>query len=701
MEELRWRTTSVCGVIVFAIALSVLLRGRRAAHLLFAAFATCVAAWYASQALSRFFPAAMWSRATGVLTILLPQLAVHVFESIMPSEGKERRSTQLSRVATISGVPMLLVVLSPYYKHPLALGTLYFYVLGLITAALYTLHRRGQGSASRAIRDRVRFLVVIGAIATTFTLADFLSFLGVPLPPIGAVLATVFIFVLSESLQRRRLADLYELTGRLLVSTVLAFCLAGIFYGFITYIGRFGAMYLNAVLAAIVFLVLFEPLRAEVDKRIRQFFFRERYDLETSIAEVQRRLAHTMEAEEIGTTLMLGLERARRVTGAALYIRDPDGFARIGMLGESAPHRLEALALRPVLERLGTSTSLEELLRSEVEADALAATAAANLGPLRMGILLAVRDDDNELIGLLCVADERIRDAFAPEEIVLLEALAAQVGVAITNTRVYSKLKERDRLATLGAMAAGLAHEVKNPLGAIKGAAQLLEEAMPAAADATTRDFVGIIVDETNRLNRVVSSFLDYARPHAGNPVPLDVNAVVRRTVQIVASAEEHRDIELSLELEEDLPYASIDAEQLRQVLINLVRNATQAMNGQGTIVISTSMRPSSRAFGREDDTYVEISVRDNGPGIGPKELPNLFVPFFTTKEQGTGLGLAISQRIIQTVGGRVEVHSQAGQGTTFTVVLPVAKEKMLSPSAATTTAGEPSVGLSRSASIP
>ena len=586
-------------------------------------------------------------------------------------------------------------------QHPLALGSLYFYVVGLIAAALYTLHRRGQASASRAIRDRVRFLVVIGAIATTFTLGDFLSFLGVPLPPIGAVLATVFIFVLSESLQRRRLADLYELTGRLLVSTVLAFCLAGIFYGFITYIGRFGAMYLNAVLAAIVFLVLFEPLRAEVDKRIRQFFFRERYDLETSIAEVQRRLAHTMEAEEIGTTLMHGLERARRFTSAALYIRDPDGFARIGMLGENAPNRLEALALRPVLDRLGTSMSLEELLRSEVEADVLAATASATLGSLRMGILLAVRDDDNELIGLLCVADERIRDAFAPEEIVLLEALAAQVGVAITNTRVYSKLKERDRLATLGAMAAGLAHEVKNPLGAIKGAAQLLEEAMPAAADATTRDFVGIIVDETNRLNRVVSSFLDYARPHAGNPVPLDVNAVVRRTVQIVASAEEHRDMEISLDLEEDLPYASIDAEQLRQVLINLVRNATQAMNGQGTIVISTSMRPSSRAFGREDDTYLEINVRDNGPGIGPKELPNLFVPFFTTKEQGTGLGLAISQRIIQTAGGRVEVHSQAGQGTTFTVVLPVAKEKMLPPSAAANGTGDKHAPVSRSASTP
>jgi two-component system sensor histidine kinase HydH len=136
-----------------------------------------------------------------------------------------------------------------------------------------------------------------------------------------------------------------------------------------------------------------------------------------------------------------------------------------------------------------------------------------------------------------------VRDAFTPEEIALLETVASQIGVAIANSRVYSRMKERDRLAALGAMAAGLAHEVKNPLGAIKGAAQLLEEldGTSPERDGSSREFVGIILEEVNRLDRVVGSFLDYARPHAGNPIPLDINAAVRRTVQILSSARSSR----------------------------------------------------------------------------------------------------------------------------------------------------------------
>jgi two-component system, NtrC family, sensor histidine kinase HydH len=680
MGDLRDRTTLFCGIIAFAIALSVLLRGRRPVHLLFAAFATCVAAWYASQSLAGLLHSTLWARVTTVLTVLLPQFALRVFEATI--EGP--RTTRFTRIATAAGLPMLVLALSPYHEVPLSLAVLYSYVIAFFVSALYMLHRRGQASSSRAIRDRVRFLVVVGALATTFTLADFVSFRGVNLPPIGAVLAIVFVFVLAESLQRVRMADLYELSGRLLVSTTLAFALAGIFYGFITYIGRFGAMYLNAVLAAIVFLVLFDPLRGEIERRIHQFFFRERRDLETSIVDLRRRLAHTIEMNDLGPVLMAGLERSRRITSAAMYIRDPDGFDLARSIGSDAPPRLEALAIRPLLEQLGNSMPLEERLRSSADADAPLETAAATLGPHRNSVILAVRGDDDELVGLLCVIDERVRDAFTPEEVTLFETLAAQIGVAITNTRVYAKLKERDRLAALGAMAAGLAHEVKNPLGAIKGAAQLLEESVPASDD-TSREFLGIIIEETNRLNRVVGSFLDYARPHQGNPVPLDVNAALRRTIQILVGAKETPELELRLELAERLPFATIDAEHFRQVVINLVQNAIQAVSERGTVRITTSLRATSRRFttdGRDPgDEYIEVSVHDTGHGMGPKVLQNLFVPFFTTKDQGTGLGLAITQRIVQNAGGRVEVQSVPGSGTTFTLVLPAAREKMLSQS--------------------
>jgi two-component system sensor histidine kinase HydH len=739
VEDLRARTTLFCGVIAFAIALSMLLRGRRMAHWLFASFSTCVAFWYVSQSLAGLLedPArSRFDRATTVLTVLLPQFAVHLFHSITPLETPSAAGARLPKIAAVLFVPMLAVALSPFERagaviKALALASVYFYVFGLLAAALTALWRRGEKSPSRAIRDRIRFLAAVGALAMTFTLADFVAFLGVNLPPIGAVLAVVFLFVLAESLTRPRLADLYELSGRLLVSTALAFALAGIFYVFITYIGRFGAMYLNAVLAAIVFLVLFEPLEHEFETRINRFFFRERYDLESSVAELRRRLAHTLENEEMIEVVIAGLERSRRVTTCAIYVRDPDGngFDLAGAVGAAPPNRLESLAMRPLLERLGLSMSLEELAGEAESAPhagetmAPVLTAAEALGPLKSSVILAIRGDNEELVGLLCVADDRVKDAFTPEEIVLLETVAAQMGVAIANSRIYDRMKERDRLAALGSMAAGLAHEVKNPLGAIKGAAQLLEEVTEGGPDTdpTVREFLGIILEETDRLNRVVGSFLDYARPHAGNPVPLDINGAVRRSVQILSSqkaedlrlvvsesspgadvgkmqlaaagASTDREVELRLELADALPRASIDPEKLRQVLMNLVQNAIQAMNGRGCVTIITSTRraprtawvtsPPSGNSGRlppDDADVVDISVSDTGPGISQKVLKNLFVPFFTTKEQGTGLGLAISQSIVQNAGGSIQVQSQQGSGTKFTITLPASDDVLATP---------------------
>ncbi len=731
MEDLRARTTLFCGVIAFAIALSMLLRGRRTQHWLFAAFSTCVAFWYVSQSLTDLMKDVGFERVTAVLTVLLPQFAVHLFESISPLETRAVEATaartRLPKIATALFVPMLAVALSPYHQagpwvRALVLGAVYFYVFGLLAGALIALWLRGQKSPSRAIRDRIRFLASVGAMAMTFTMGDFVSFLGVYVPPIGAVLAIVFLFVLAESLTRPRLADLYELSGRLLVSTALAFALAGIFYVFITYIGRFGAMYLNAVLAAIVFLVLFEPLEHEIETRINRFFFRERYDLETSVVELRRRLAHTLENEEMIQVVLAGLERSRRATSCAIYLRDLDdsGFDIVGSVGAQPPPRLDALAMRPLLDRLGMSLSLEEITReAENDRDASGAggvrealaptmTAVEALGPFKSSVVLAIRGDSEELVGLMCVADDRVRDAFTPEEIALLETVAAQMGVAIANSRIYARMKERDRLAALGSMAAGLAHEVKNPLGAIKGAAQLLEELGVGAAgdDPQTKEFLGIILEETDRLNRVVGSFLDYARPHAGNPIPVDVNAAVRRTVQILSS-QQPEDVDVKLELAEPMPRALIDPEKLRQVLLNLVHNAIHAMDSHGRVTVGTTHRraagrsgwggPTSERSGqlRGDDggaELVEISVHDTGPGISQKVLKNLFVPFFTTKEKGTGLGLAISQSIVQNAGGSIYVQTQTGSGTKFVISLPAADEALATPVPTTFDAARPAL---------
>jgi signal transduction histidine kinase len=182
-----------------------------------------------------------------------------------------------------------------------------------------------------------------------------------------------------------------------------------------------------------------------------------------------------------------------------------------------------------------------------------------------------------------------------------------------------------------------------------------------------------------------VGSVLDYARPSKGDAGAVDVNAVVKRTLTVLAS-DRTEECELRTELGESLPLVRADAEQLRQVLINLIRNAVQAMGGRGRVQVTTRRRRErvSSTLGRDpavlQSDWIEIAVRDEGPGMAPQVQKNLFVPFFTTKDRGTGLGLAISQRVVEEMGGRIEVVSRPGAGSTFSLVLPAVAEAHVSP---------------------
>ncbi|HLV67051.1 MAG TPA: ATP-binding protein [Polyangiaceae bacterium] len=691
--DLRTRTSLFCGVLALAIAASVLLRGRpRRAQVLFAAFAGDVGLWYLAQWQYHSGRGAVWERSTAVLAVLLPQFALHLFEAIVPQSG--RRPTLL-RVAGALAVPMLVVVLTEH-EHGVVRGAVFLYVFGLLAAGLTALAVRGEHSGSRAIQRRVRFLVLIGAAAATFSLADFLWFIGVPLPPVSAVLSIVFLFVLSESLIRKRLVDLYDILGQLLVSTALAFCLAGIFYVFVVLIGGFETMYLGAILAAIVILVLFEPLREGAERYTHKVFFRERVDLERAVSKARRVLVHVLEAKEMQQVVLTELESSRRATGAALYVRALSGrdFELAAAFGPEAPQRIEVATAHPLIERLDTSASIsfEELTHQiaerrraghvrEAEADERVLAAAEVLGPFKQGLCFGVYGEGHELEAILLVVDDRVRDAFSPDEVSLLEALATQMGVVLENSRQHRRLQERDRLAALGEMAAGLAHEVKNPLGAIKGAAQLLGDT-GSRLDVSEREFVGIILEEVERLDRVVGSVLDYARPSKGELHAVDAGAVVRRTLTVLAS-DRAEDWDVETHIAEGLPLIRADAEQLRQVLMNLVRNAIQAVGGRGKVRVSAALRERGPgAFAAEGPAWVEISVRDEGPGIAPQVLEKLFVPFFTTKPTGTGLGLAVSQRLVEEMGGRIEVTSRPGAGSTFTVVLPTAGDALGAPRA-------------------
>jgi signal transduction histidine kinase len=216
-------------------------------------------------------------------------------------------------------------------------------------------------------------------------------------------------------------------------------------------------------------------------------------------------------------------------------------------------------------------------------------------------------------------------------------------------------------LATVGAMAAGLAHEIRNPLGAIKGAAEYLDPDRFRSGDEA--EFLQVIIDETNRLNSVVSQFLDYARPFRAQFQDTDLNEVVRKTAKLIQA--EHGESRVQLSLDETAPPIRADGEQIKQVVLNLALNGLDASKSKDRPVTISTRHVHDRGV-------IELRVKDEGRGIPPEDLDRIFIPFYTTKQQGTGLGLAVCQRIVHNHGGSIYPESKVGEGTEFVVVLPV-----------------------------
>jgi signal transduction histidine kinase len=254
-----------------------------------------------------------------------------------------------------------------------------------------------------------------------------------------------------------------------------------------------------------------------------------------------------------------------------------------------------------------------------------------------------------------------------------------QAAITIENSRLYEKMKERDRLAALGEMAAGLAHEIRNPLGAIKGAAQYLD---PKDLPAGDSEILQIIVEEVNRLDGVVAQFLDYSRPfptaQSGKFAPTDLNDVIWKTMKLIES-NLPKTVSLEVDLTPGLPSITADAEQLKQVFINLALNAVQAMPDGGRLTVRTRRPHAPVELGLSESTprysadLVEVRFADTGAGIPEDALDRIFIPFYTTKSKGTGLGLAISQRIVKGHGGTIEVQSRLGEGSEFILRFPSA----------------------------
>jgi len=702
--DARTQSALLAAIVCLALALAMLLRqGRTRLWMAFALLNVALLAYQIGDFLYGIFGAAPpWPlRLTLGAAGFIP---VAVLSFIVEFQGESAgRVVGLRRFATATALATVAVAVSPLALMPPARVAAAGAVFVQLTAAVSLLYARMRRAASRTERARLFYLWVGAALCVGLSFGELLIRLaGWPAPPFANVAMTIYLYFLSQTILRHRLLDLNELLGKIVVLASVGVVLALIYGLLVRWTGgaSTGLFLFNTMVASFVILILFEPLKAKVEEKVLSIFFAERFQFVQALSSLRQRMAGIIDVRELGQVVLDGFYETRRVTHASIYLLADDGlgFRRLDYRGPAPTPYIDAATLRALVQsaQAGQKAQLVELVErrlaelrqlmpeSETESTALAeernrlSEIGAAMAAMRAGVTIPLVASQR-VVGFLCVLDDRVAEAFASDELAAMLEVGDQAAITIENSRLYEKMKERDRLAALGEMAAGLAHEIRNPLGAIKGAAQYLDPAQLQGADG---EILQIIVEEVNRLDGVVAQFLEYSRPFPSAVSEkfqsTDLNDVLWKTMKLIESSLPGN-VVLELDLTPGMPALHADAEQLKQVFINLALNAVQAMPDGGRLTVRTRRPHAPIELGLSESTprysadQVEVRFADTGEGIQEDALDRIFIPFYTTKTKGTGLGLAISQRIVKGHGGTIEVQSRVGEGSEFILRFPSA----------------------------
>jgi signal transduction histidine kinase/putative methionine-R-sulfoxide reductase with GAF domain len=416
-------------------------------------------------------------------------------------------------------------------------------------------------------------------------------------------------------------------------------------------------------------------------ERARHLHSERRYNQEArALAALNKSIGGSLHEEAI---LQAVGDTARETLGAEhVYVllgSDPRTMRvayRVGPDPVLRDSRTVDLTAESLVEAVSALSSNQAVVVQDAEIDKRVSTAAWRKRGVRSGVLVPLSTRDR-VLGLMALGRSRTHQ-WTREQVDVAEALAAQASVALENGRLYEEAREAyeglrdaqakiiqtEKLAVVGTLASGLAHEVRNPLNSIALQLSLLERRIGRIENGLAdemRDLTGVIREEIRRLDSLVGDFLVFSRTRRLETRPTDVDSLLDEVARLLRPEARSAGVTLRRERRGDvLPPVPMDAEKMKQVVINLIRNALEAMSEGGAITVENG----------SVDGRARITVRDTGPGIPPGI--DIFQLFVTTKARGTGLGLPIVQQIVLEHGGEVTVSSAPGQGAAFTVTLPL-----------------------------
>ena len=587
----------------------------------------------------------------------------------------------VSEVAPKYDIPYLMIA-NPGYAYLVA----YFVFCAMWGLAMLF---RGYQMAEGSRKNQIKYLLFGSLFGYAGGLDNFLFLYDItifPLFPYGTYAIPVYVSSTAYAIVHYRLLDISVVVKKsliygLLLLLLLVPCYVLVIWGQQMAFGEINYLFSLSVLLLFLFVgFLFPKLRFRTEDALERVLFKKGFDYRETLLHSSQDMVTIVDLKALSVKLVETIGKSLRIGKVSLLLSN-EGKGSYNLeasfgLDFEHPERILLSRDGPLIKLL--QSRKEPIVKEELEwvpVGPETPQTIETMGKLGAEISLPIISKE-KLIGILNLGHKEDKSLYSDEDLELLSTLGNQAAIAIENARLYENLKQSqvtlrraDRLSSLGLLTAGLAHEIRNPLVAIRTFTQLLPERYN---DAEFRDgFQGLALKEVDRICGLINDLLSFARPSKPNVAPENINDVVDNIARILEAQAKEKGVVIVRDFATEVAKAWIDREQMKQVFMNLILNAIQAMDGEGSITISS--REVTRRGTTPVGQFVQVEVRDTGIGIAEDNLEHIFDPFFTSgKEEGSGLGLAVSHQIVEEHGGFLTVESKVGQGTGFFVHLPV-----------------------------
>lgn len=540
------------------------------------------------------------------------------------------------------------------------------FVVAYPTLCVVLMWRRRRHPESARQRAQIGCWFLACLVQLPFIGTNLLGLYGFDSYPLGSLGNVFFLSITAYAIVRHRFLDLdwivrkavgFTLAASVVVvpGAIAVAMLAGVLGA-----GQVLPIALAAASLALTAAVLVPALQHGIETRVQRMFFAERWDSRRRLRDLARTVVLGLDERQVLSRLGHDLSEILDLEACAVFGRD-EQTRRFELVhpadGTLALDDRVAVALEPYR----TPVLVEEIAaRAPDVAERLRAQGWAVALPLRAG---------DQLAALVLLGENRDLRLVSAEDLGLLETVASSAGVAISNARLSRELRRSEavlqratRLSSLGMLAAGIAHEIRNPLVAVKTFLDLLPQ---RAGDAEfVRTFRELSLSEIRRVTDLINDLLTLGKSSRASRELVELGPTLEPVIRLMDSSARKRHVTLVADLAPRLPAVWADPDQLKQIAINLILNALDASPAGSTVRVEAAVAPSGD---------VVLAVRDEGAGIPAEQLESIFEPFFTTKESGTGLGLALVHQMVVEHGGEITVESTVGRGSRFRVRFPAA----------------------------